>query len=192
MIHVVVALIFQDGLVCVGKRKKAPFKDFLECPGGKVESGESLKEALSRELLEEGDAHVDQAWYLVHYDVVNEHGHFRLHWFKVHLIDSFKPIIYDEVLWVKPEDLPTLDWIEHNKPFLPLIINSIHLPMYTPILALNSTSQNSALMNALDHHLKDASCFKENIQLSMQGFTLEELDVELKQWIHFYSIQLVP
>jgi 8-oxo-dGTP diphosphatase len=54
MVKVVAALIESDGLLLVCQRRRNDrFGLLWEFPGGKVESGESLSEALARELNEE-------------------------------------------------------------------------------------------------------------------------------------------
>jgi len=45
--------LFRDGKVLLIKRAKSPFLDHYSLPGGLVEIGESLEEAVRRELMEE-------------------------------------------------------------------------------------------------------------------------------------------
>lgn len=47
------AIVEKNGKILLVKRKKDPFKDKWSFPGGKVESGERVEEAVKRELLEE-------------------------------------------------------------------------------------------------------------------------------------------
>lgn len=55
-IRVVAALVQRDGRVLITRRKHgSDFGGYWEFPGGKVESGETDKQALVRELLEEMD-----------------------------------------------------------------------------------------------------------------------------------------
>jgi len=47
------AAIFRDGQVLLARRARSPAKGFYSLPGGRVEFGESLHQALSREVDEE-------------------------------------------------------------------------------------------------------------------------------------------
>lgn len=189
MIHVVIAMIHQDRLLCVGQRKQEPFKGYFECPGGKVEAGESLREALDRELFEEGHALVACAAYLFHTDVINPHGHFRLHWFKTTLKTPFLPIIYDEVRMVPVDEVKHLDWIPHNIPTLPLIEASLDLPTLSPSWTYEP---GPAFVESLQSSMKDPSYYKENIHLDLNGYRWEEMDEQTQSLIKLYSIKLQP
>jgi len=60
-----VGIIIQNGCVFVGKRKKHKlYPDYFEFPGGKVEMGESDREAIIRELSEELAIEVQECSYL--------------------------------------------------------------------------------------------------------------------------------
>ena len=58
-IEVVAAAIIQDGKVLAAQRGYGNYKDWWEFPGGKVEAGETLQQALQREIREEMGALVD-------------------------------------------------------------------------------------------------------------------------------------
>ncbi|MEM5812202.1 MAG: NUDIX domain-containing protein [Candidatus Aenigmatarchaeota archaeon] len=47
------AIVIKDGKILLIRRKKHPFSGFWALPGGLVESGETLKEAIKREVHEE-------------------------------------------------------------------------------------------------------------------------------------------
>lgn len=100
-----------------------------EFPGGKVEPGEAPKEALARELREElrirvqvhaeldsggiatGQAGLgDGAW------PIDDELELRV-WFCS--LVAGEPVVgetHDEVVWLDPEDLPTLDWLPADLP----------------------------------------------------------------------------
>ena len=47
------ATIYRDGRVLLVRRARAPGRDLFSLPGGVVEAGETLAEAVAREVLEE-------------------------------------------------------------------------------------------------------------------------------------------
>ena len=53
------AAIFRDGKVLLVRRARSPGKGFYSLPGGRVEFGESLHQALSREVDEETGLKID-------------------------------------------------------------------------------------------------------------------------------------
>ncbi len=71
-----------NGDVLLGQRPEGkPYAGYWEFPGGKVEQGESILEALKREFLEELGVQVLSAepWCGVEY--VYPHAHVRLHFY---------------------------------------------------------------------------------------------------------------
>ena len=58
-IKVVAAIILHEGRVFATQRGYGEFKDGGEFPGGKVEDGESLENALIREIREELDTEIE-------------------------------------------------------------------------------------------------------------------------------------
>ena len=61
MIHVAVGLVLDDDRVFVAQRNKNAHQGGLWFPGGKVDAGETVEAALSRELNEELGIFVDYA-----------------------------------------------------------------------------------------------------------------------------------
>ena len=53
------AAIFRDGKVLLVRRARSPGKGFYSLPGGRVEFGESLQQALAREVDEETGLRID-------------------------------------------------------------------------------------------------------------------------------------
>jgi 8-oxo-dGTP diphosphatase len=53
------AAIFRDGKVLLVRRSRSPGKGFYSLPGGRVEFGESLHQALTREVDEETGLQID-------------------------------------------------------------------------------------------------------------------------------------
>jgi len=118
MQEVVIAAIFTSKGLLVGQRLSAPFQGYWECPGGKVENGEPLIEALIREIEEEGSAQIETAHAMFDYDVLTPSGPMHLTWFIATLKNDFKVVIYDKIQYIKKEEVDALSWIPHNRPYL--------------------------------------------------------------------------
>lgn len=189
--HVVIALIVRDGRLCVGQRLRDPFKGFFECPGGKVEAGESLVEGLNRELYEEGTIRLNGWAYLTHYRVENRHGAFLLHWFKVETNDYFAKVIYEDLRWVSPDELLELNWIEHNRPYLPLILKAFDLPEKDYDFTWDPTRQD-ALRLAMETCFRDPGTYKKKVRLHTGPWDLGEADAGFKHFLDLYPVEVLP
>ena len=74
-IHVVAAIIENEGKILATQRGYGEFEGMWEFPGGKVEPGESSREALVREIQEELGADIAVGDYVctAEYDYPNFH-----------------------------------------------------------------------------------------------------------------------
>ncbi|MCG6205514.1 NUDIX hydrolase [Rhodopseudomonas sp. HC1] len=106
------ASIFRDGNVLLVRRARSPGKGFYSLPGGRVEYGEPLELALSREIAEETALSVSIAglagWREVVPGPLNA-GHYVILSFAAHWI-SGEPVLNDELddaVWVAPEAVGT-------------------------------------------------------------------------------------
>jgi 8-oxo-dGTP diphosphatase len=75
-------LVADDGSILLTKRPLGkPYEGYWEFPGGKVEEGEEIVDALKREFVEELGVKIIQvqAWCGVEY--IYPHAHVRLHFF---------------------------------------------------------------------------------------------------------------
>ena len=76
-------LIREDGAVLIGSRPEGkPYAGYWEFPGGKLEEGETVADALKREFREELDMTVNSSfpWFVTEHRY--EHGHVRLHFYR--------------------------------------------------------------------------------------------------------------
>lgn len=109
-------VVIRGQRVLLVRRGKAPSKGQWAIPGGRVELGETLQEAVEREILEETGVRV-QAGEICHvFDVVrrDEAGHVRFHYVIVDLMAEYvsgEPHAADdasEAGWLAPEELRDL------------------------------------------------------------------------------------
>lgn len=99
---VVAAILIQNGRVLVGRRPKdKSYSGLWEFPGGKVKTGESLEQALDRELQEELKIPPQQIQFSCLGDV--EKAPIHLTFFVGHLDLPYSPQEHPAVAWITPE-----------------------------------------------------------------------------------------
>lgn len=111
-IEVVAAIILRDGQVFATQRGYGEFQGWWEFPGGKIESGESPKEALKREIREELDAEIEVGELLqtVEWDYPN--FHLTMHCFICSLIsESLHLNEHEAATWLSSETLRSVKWL---------------------------------------------------------------------------------
>ncbi len=122
-VKVIAAIIERDGRILIGKRRTGRFADRWEFPGGKMESGETPEECLTRELAEELgiEARVGKLF------LSNRHAYTHM---SVELMTFEAEIVsgelclreHTEIRWVLPEELSLYDFPEADKPVVEKLI----------------------------------------------------------------------
>jgi 8-oxo-dGTP diphosphatase len=125
--QVVAALIVQSNRLLVCQRREAdPFPLKWEFPGGKVEPGEGLMQALSRELREELEIEVPSA------REIFRHNHTYRDGMKVELIffrvDEYRGKIankvFHDVRWARLEELKQFDFLDGDLPLIERLVGN--------------------------------------------------------------------
>ena len=128
LLDVVAAVICSDGYVFAARRIAGLASGGLwEFPGGKVEAGESQKEALIREIREELDVPISVGELLI--EVESHDAGIRLICYRATL-DGSRPrwsSDHDELGWFKPPELVGLDWAPADLPAVALISRELWL-----------------------------------------------------------------
>lgn len=126
-IHVVGAAIIDAGRCLVTRRSStmsAPLK--WEFPGGKVEAGESPRDALRREVREELDIDIEVQRHLGRgVGHVGQRTIFLDVYEATWLSGSLTLTEHHELGWFEAEELDTLDWPEADHPILPAVKSAI-------------------------------------------------------------------
>lgn len=120
-IPVVAALIEQDGKVLIGQRKSGARHALKwEFPGGKIEAGESPRQALVRELQEELGIRASVGRELLRYEVSYPRRATILLIFLE--VDSFegepRNRVFERLQWVERARLPEYDFLDGDLAFV--------------------------------------------------------------------------
>lgn len=125
-------MIRADGRFLLAKRPLGkPYENYWEFPGGKVECGESIHQALSRELREELGIEISQshAWQVIEHDY--PHAFVQLHLCIVRLWQGQPAGLEGQLLhWQEP----SLTAEAHVSPLLPATVKILELFLEKPVL----------------------------------------------------------
>ena len=111
-IPVVAAIIQKDGRILATQRGYGEQKDSWEFPGGKIEFGETLEEALVREIREELAMEVQVERHVV--DVAWDYPTFHLEMacFLCSIAEGSPHLLEHEAArWLEPADIDSVDWL---------------------------------------------------------------------------------
>ncbi len=128
------------------------YAGYWEFPGGKVEAGETVRQALVRELQEELGIRIEHAWPWLSREFVYPHAHVRLKFFQVPSWQGeIVPKEHSGIAWTALHDTPAV------APLLPAngpILRALRLP--TRYAITNATE------NGVEHEL-------QRLQEALQG-----------------------
>ena len=123
MVKVVAAIIVKKDKILIARR--AAHKAMAgkwEFPGGKIEDGETMPEALEREILEEFSVYVKADRFLATNTFSYETFQIELHAFYVtHIQGEFMLSDHDKIAWVTPDELEVYDLAEADIPLVKLL-----------------------------------------------------------------------
>ncbi len=116
------AVIEQDGAFLLTRRAEAAHLGGLwEFPGGKVEHGESVEDALVREIREELGCGVDVGRSLLTTRHAYADLHVELHFFEATLVGAPAPQLGQEMRWVRRAELASLELPEADADLVALL-----------------------------------------------------------------------
>lgn len=111
-IEVVAAIFRKDNTIFATEKGYGEFKGYWEFPGGKVEPGESLEEALRREIREElqVEIHIEEKFTELDYDY--PHFHLTMHCYFCSVLSGEITLVEaTDARWLKKEELNTVNWL---------------------------------------------------------------------------------
>ena len=115
-IHVVAAVIRCGDQIFATQRGYGPYKDGWEFPGGKIEPGESPREALKREIREELETEIEVGERLctVDYDYPEFHLNMECYWARI-LEGHLELKEHEAARWLSSEHLWSVDWLPADR-----------------------------------------------------------------------------
>lgn len=124
------AVVIRDEKVLLVKRRKPPGKGLWSIPGGRVELGETLKEAAEREVKEEAGVIIRAKDPVYTFDLIDrdKQGYIRFHYVIVDLLADYVSGKVNpssdacEARWVTPRELEDLPVSRITREFLKKII----------------------------------------------------------------------
>ena len=121
-IEVVAAIIRKGDRVFATQRGYGEWKDWWEFPGGKMEAGETPKEALVREIKEELDADISIGRLLDTIEWDYPTFHLTMHCYMCSLRnDALHLNEHEAARWLGADDLSIVNWLPADNQLLPLI-----------------------------------------------------------------------
>ena len=121
-IEVVAAIIRKGDRVFATQRGYGEWKDWWEFPGGKMEAGETPKEALVREIKEELDADISIGRLLDTIEWDYPTFHLTMHCYMCSLRnDALHLNELEAARWLGADDLSSVNWLPADNQLLPLI-----------------------------------------------------------------------
>ena len=111
-IEVVAAIFRKDNTIFATEKGYGEFKGYWEFPGGKVEPGESLEEALRREIREElqVEIYIEEKFTELDYDY--PHFHLTMHCYFCSVLSGEITLVEaTDARWLKKEELNTVNWL---------------------------------------------------------------------------------
>lgn len=123
-IVVVGAVIVKDGkILCAQRGPSGSLAGMWEFPGGKIEPGETAREALEREITEELECQVSVGTEVTTTRHEYDFGVVTLTTFYCELTDGTPNLTeHSEVRWLAPHDLRTLNWAPADIPAIDRIV----------------------------------------------------------------------
>ena len=127
-IEVVAAIIRKEDKIFATQRGYGDFKDWWEFPGGKIEQGETPRQALRREILEELDTEVQVGSLIDHVQYTYPEFHLEMDCFWCTVLNGdLRLKEAEDARWLTKEDLFSVKWLPADLEILDKIAKALSL-----------------------------------------------------------------
>lgn len=124
-INVVAGVIYDGDKILITKRSGGEFDGMWEFPGGKIESGETHREALERELMEELSIGASMEQYLMTLTHQYETFHLTMHLYWTKIVSGTITLNeHSDFKWISKEELDGVNWVPADVVVVERIIES--------------------------------------------------------------------
>ena len=123
-IKVIAGILFKNNKILIGRRAAIESSAGMwEFPGGKHERGETHKECLQRELMEELEIDAEIGALYTNYKYPYLENIYDLWFYKVkNFTGEFKLKVHDKLEWINPEDYSLYNLLPGDTPIFDMII----------------------------------------------------------------------
>ena len=170
-VDVAVAVLFRaDGRVLLARRPQSRvYAGYWEFPGGKVEAGEEVANALAREIREELGIAVEQVYPWITREFSYPHARVRLHFFRVHAWrGNLQAHEHDSLAWEPPDAVGVAPLLPANGP----VLRALQLPDEYAISQAGALGRGEFL-SRLDRRLAQGLRL---VQLREPGISSEQME----------------
>ena len=121
-INVVAAITIKDHKIFATQRGYGAYKDGWEFPGGKIEAGETARQALEREIREELDADIEAGEMLAAIEYDYPDFHLSMQCFLARLCGGGLTLKeHAAAAWLPAEELESVDWLPADREVIPRV-----------------------------------------------------------------------
>lgn len=121
-IEVVAAIIQSGGKYFTTQRGYGEWKDWWEFPGGKIEPGESHKDALRREIREELATDIEVGSLLTTVEFDYPKFHLTMHCYLCTVVRGNLSLLeHEDARWLRKEELDTVRWLPADRSIIELL-----------------------------------------------------------------------
>ncbi|WP_405286703.1 (deoxy)nucleoside triphosphate pyrophosphohydrolase [Methanobrevibacter sp.] len=111
-LNVVAAIIKKENKILATKRGYGEFINMWEFPGGKIEAGESQKEALIREIKEELDCTIKPTKFALDLEYQYPTFYLKMACFEAVITEGTPRLLeHNDARWLTREELDSVNWI---------------------------------------------------------------------------------
>ena len=115
-----------EPIIFTTQRGYGDYKDGWECPGGKIEEGETPQEALKREIMEELDTEISVGEFIetIEYDYPTFHLSMDCFWCEIVKGDLVLKE-HEAAKWITRDEIESVDWLPADRVILEAIVKGM-------------------------------------------------------------------